>query len=125
MSRSQHRPAKKKPEVKTQYYDETRRRLKDYDFNYIFYRANQMKFLDLGIDAINKLHHEEDKWLRQEMNKSGISFVIEKLSSLFQIEIGPESESPDHYDLNKLTWAELFMKQPDIQTLFNNFLEQL
>lgn len=65
MSKSyQPRATKKKIEVKTQHYDETRRRMKDYDFNYIFYRANQMKFLDLGIDAINKLHHEEDKWLR-------------------------------------------------------------
>lgn len=81
-----------------------------------------MKFLDLGIDAINKLHTEERSWLGQEVKRIGISFVVEKLATTFSKETGP---GVDQYDLNKLTWAEMFIKQPGIQSVMSNFLSEI
>ena len=56
------------------------------------------------------------------MKKIGISFVVEKLATVLKNETGP---GVDQYDLNKLTWAEMFVKQPGIQNIMGNFLAEL
>jgi len=64
-------------------YDQTQKKLEDYDFNYIFYNANKMKYLDLAIGAINKVHKDDQHWIKKEMNTLTTSFIFKALSDHF------------------------------------------
>jgi len=71
------------------------------------------------------LTEEQKNHLEKEIKKLGISFVIEKLSDRFRVETGPKSQYPDLHDINKITWAELFINQPAIQKLTTDYLSEM
>ena len=96
-------------------HDETQRKLKDFDFNYLFHRGRKQRYLDLCIQAVNSLYHEERKWLRHEITQLGISFVFRELTNSFPRDSSmAEDGCVDRFDLNKMAWSKLLLKQPQI-----------
>lgn len=82
-----------------------------------------MKFIrELKLDELTA---QQKNYLDSEIKKLGISFVLEKLSDRFRVETGPKSHYPDLHDINKITWAELFINQPGIQKLTNDYLSEI
>ena len=85
----------------------SRHKLHDYDFEYIFFEEDKMKYLDLCINATDKILHDDHKWLRKEVTKLGISYTLQQLQ---KVDLGCRAEEGDKFHYNKVTWAKLFMK---------------
>ena len=52
------------------------RRLQDYDFDYIFYEEDKMKYLDICIDATTSILNENRSEIFSQVNNLGIAFTL-------------------------------------------------
>ena len=96
-----------------------------YNFDYVFYNPNKIKYLDLCIEKINKVYAEDKRWLEPEIATLTTSFILHQLTQQFQPKESSKERLHDIFDSNKISWSELFVKQPQVQRLMNNFMTEL
>jgi hypothetical protein len=86
-----------------------------------------MNYLDLCIHATNKLHKRESKWISSEIHKLGVAFVLQKLEhqEFAQPTLAVEDNGSTWADWNKITWSEMFVRQPRVQRMLDSFLTEL
>ena len=83
--------------------------------------------MDLCIDAIDKLHKSESSWIKQEMSKFAVAFTLTRLENedLLGDQLLKEMPTAHYLQCNKITWSEMFIKQPAVQKLMERFLTEM
>ena len=99
----------------------TQKRLEQYAFDYVFYPNKTNLVGGIVVNMINRVCQDESKWLLNEVERLGKSFVLSKLDREFKA----NNQTEVHKNTNKIKWSELFLRQPQVQKLLVNFMEGL